>query len=511
MLHRVVTAVVTGIFFVSYFDFVTRYEVYKTLGPEAIINPVSLVGEYDSRGIQAIHYAVEIGQFNAVITLIDRFGADVNARTISVPNGDFLVGSTPLIISIIKGNLEIFLYLLSRHNLNLDLSTDELKSALHFAAELGNLFMVEALLAKGAKISYMRHTRKSPFHVAVEAGHIEVAKWLAERNLGLSPVVHILSSKRFESMMHFLARQRLQVTTWIKMFQVISSAMKINESKRPDPIPIIDRKSVCGKVPLQIAVEEGNEVAIIGLIIFGANLYVYGVFDPIIGAIRGFFENNPINPNYQNSINENVWHLCARLNSVILCQFFNELYPTKINLRRSNVMGQTALDLAFEIRNLAVAVELIKMYENSIDIESLERYINISIWNTWPDIIETLMKEFPIEFEALISSEMNPPMFLHSIATYCMRGIPLDDTKRLFLTLIRNYPQLITIHDKSGRTPLHIALQCDFRPFFHWLLEEKQENSELNLNVIDGTGQPFLEMLKEQGDNEILKLFEESK
>ena len=133
MLTRVVQTVITVVFFQTYFDLVNRFELFqeRAASNSVVINPLSVVSEYDQRGIQAIHHAVQLGHLSATMTLIEKFGADINARTTSelrIDDSKVIPGmSTPLIISIITGNFEIFCYLLSKPELDISASTDQFK------------------------------------------------------------------------------------------------------------------------------------------------------------------------------------------------------------------------------------------------------------------------------------------------------------------------------------------------------------------------------------------------
>lgn len=78
------SVVTTSIFFISYFDIVDRYDFYLQNEKRAIINPVATVHEFDSRGMQPIHCAVKVGNFWATMSLIEKFGANINESTRNV-------------------------------------------------------------------------------------------------------------------------------------------------------------------------------------------------------------------------------------------------------------------------------------------------------------------------------------------------------------------------------------------------------------------------------------------
>jgi ankyrin repeat protein len=515
MISGVIKSITAGIFFANYFDFVERYDFYKKFQDRAIISPVAYVNEFDLRGMQPIHLAVERGSFGATFALVDRFGANINERTLPVEPGKGPNGippySTPLIIAIIQNNLEIFHYLLSKRDLDKNLGTDQFKSPLHFAAEVGNLEMVEALMETGAKISYLKKTRKTAFHLALASCNVQVAEWLAERKFGIGPVCN---PTQMESIFHFLARQKLPTDIWIKMLIVCEKATGSLERKpSAQGARFIDLPAINGMTPLQVAIEEENDSAIAGLIVCGADISqttdaFVEVGTPLIKAVHEFFSDTPISPNFINDENETIWHLCARYDAVHLIQGVVYLFPEKTNLREHSSNGLTALELAFEMQNLNVALELIKLHDHFIQIDVLERLASRAAWNCWPELLESLIQEFPSDF-ALIMSPSSPSSLrlLHIIVTLPVRQSSKINPKNVVLLLIKNYPHLIQSRDKLlGRTPLHLAFECEYMEFFDWLVEAKLSNPELDFNVYDNEGRSFSNLLKEKNEISLLNL-----
>ena len=92
MISGVFRSIIIGIFFTTYSDLVDRYDFYKKVEYCAIISLVANVNEFDSRGMQPIQFAVGRGNFGATLTLIEKFGSNINERTLPVkvrkgPNG----------------------------------------------------------------------------------------------------------------------------------------------------------------------------------------------------------------------------------------------------------------------------------------------------------------------------------------------------------------------------------------------------------------------------------------
>lgn len=405
--------------------------------------------------------------------------------------------------------MEIFHYLLSKPELNKNLGTDEYKSPLHFAAEVGNLEMVKALIEKNVTISYLKRTRKTAFHLAVASCNVEVADWLAERNLGIGPVLPP-NRHQLESIFHFLARQKLPTDTWIKMLQICEKAVKRGSR-------FLERRALNGFTPLQIAIEEENNSAIAGFILSGPDAFKNtpgSTFDilgnSLIAAAYEFFEDSPINPNFVNKDNETIWHFCALHDAIHLAQGAAFLFPEKENLRLLNSKNLSALDVAFELRNFNVALELIKMHDNFIVIEALEKLVYMATWNGWHLLIEALIQEYPVTFAHIVSSSSSPKLsscsLLHIVATTPVRDVSENNPKTLLLLLLKHFPHFIESIDEVGRTPLHLALECEFMEFFDWLAEAKLANPRLEFNVKDGSGVKFSDFLKEKGEEGIFKL-----
>lgn len=509
-------AVIAGIFFSDYFDLVKRFDDFKRHKRESstknsfssLINPFSKINDYNSKGWQAIHFAVHEGNLDATKTLIETFRADINSKTIlssqSIEEKIIPIESTPLIISIIKGNLEIFRYLLTfDQKLDLNTETRQLKTPLHFAGEVGNLEMIEELISRNAKIGYLRGTRKSPFHLAIAAAHFEAAKFFSDRNLGLGPVC-----PNFESIIHFLARQKLPANIWMKMFNLTVEIAEnyANKALIPGPSKIIERRSLRGLTALQVAVQEENNVAIAGLIVSGAE---FSGTSSLLESLKLFLNGNEFNFNYFNSDNETIWHFCARNKATSLIQVSASFFPTKPNLRSFNSDGLTALDLAFEdVDRFEVALELIKLHDHVIDFKVLERVASMATVYSWDQIVEALINEFPLDFSNLITNSSSV-FLLHNLATTPVLESQHQNTstRKLVHLLVKNYPQIIKTHDKFGRTPLHLALECDFVDFFKWLGELKEADCDLDFNVKnDGESKGFVDLLVEKDEKAILEL-----
>lgn len=88
--------------------------------------------------------------------------------------------------------------------------------------------------------------------MAITAGKVETVEWLIERNLGIGPVCRDRKSS-LESTVHFLARQRLPGNIWMKMHEIYLKRINITNITSNVTTKPINRLSLGGLTPLQIA------------------------------------------------------------------------------------------------------------------------------------------------------------------------------------------------------------------------------------------------------------------
>jgi ankyrin repeat protein len=496
MIPKMVHAAIGGLFFINYFDLLNRFELYKSNKGEAIISPVAWIDEVNREGFCPIHLAVKSDNFEAVFTLIESFGANINARSVEQ-------AYTPLILAIKQNNYEIFHYLLSKDGIDVNLATDDLKTPLHFASEQNSVEMIESLLKKGARVDYMRGSRHSPFHLAVRSGKLAAARFFGSQLMGIGHCC-LHSKAPLESSLHFLSRQLLPVEVWMQMFEIVILAMSKNVLDSGLYASIIERRSLTGQTPLQLAIEEENESAVAGLVVSGANIetifqnHFSILVDPLIQTVYEFFGSNAkFLPSHVNAVNnENVWHLAARAASIPFIRCIAMKYPEiRSKIHDVNCDGLLPVELALQLKCYDPAVELIRLHDHVIPIENLEKLMHSSVLECQFLFLRTLLQEFTPEFKVIASSHSCGSL-LHLMITVFPYENPLFDSDvyvEFLVLLLKHCPNLLSLRDSLGRTPIDLAIQRDNFEFLNLLPLVSQEVPELEFNASSsGSGKNYL-------------------
>ena len=120
----------------------------------------------------SLHIAIMSGHINIVKKLLKHPDINVNAQ-----NNRF---ETPLILSIIFGrNIEISKMLLKKPMIDVNLRSDEDKTAFMYACEIGHIPAVEMLMKhKDININEQNYEGKTSLMIAIEFGEFECAKML---------------------------------------------------------------------------------------------------------------------------------------------------------------------------------------------------------------------------------------------------------------------------------------------------------------------------------------------
>lgn len=210
--------------------------------------------------------------------------------------------------------------------------------------------------------------------------------------------------------------------------------------------------------------EEENEAALVGLIVFGAEIYsdnknkITITSNLLFSSIREFFKGNKylFSPDYINNQSEGIWHIAVRENSINLIQCIDLKFPHKPNLWLINSEGVTPLDLAVNLEHFEMVGELTKLYNHVIDAKVLLRIANFAIWNLCFKLFEILIKEFPKDISALIDSSASSgsDSILHILIIVPERDeSKLNEKRALVLLFLDHFPQIIESRDQFGRTP----------------------------------------------------------
>ena len=111
---------------------------------------------------RALHHAILYDDFAAASALLNQ-GADVNARTRI--NG---VNGTPLYWAAKEGQgAAAHVLMLLHHGADVNIQTHDGRGPLHFAAERGDLALMQILLDNGADVDLQENDGTAPLHLAV--------------------------------------------------------------------------------------------------------------------------------------------------------------------------------------------------------------------------------------------------------------------------------------------------------------------------------------------------------
>jgi ankyrin repeat protein len=129
----------------------------------------------------SLNEAIQKGDFKSVKSIIEK-----DSNSINIQNDE---GETPLHRAILMGNLEIAKYLVS-NGANINAITIDGNSPLHYAVYKSlalswpyySFAIVEFLVSNGADINAQnKHNKRTPLHLAIFTGNIEVIKYLIEQ------------------------------------------------------------------------------------------------------------------------------------------------------------------------------------------------------------------------------------------------------------------------------------------------------------------------------------------
>ncbi|RAP36170.1 hypothetical protein B1207_08425 [Legionella quinlivanii] len=127
----------------------------------------------DSR-MTSLHLAIQGGEIEAAKELVRR-----KARPDIRRKSD---GYTAFHCAASQGEVELLQIMLAANpDLAVDMPLESKKTALHLAAQAGQLAAVQFLIGKGALIDAQNLEGETPLVLAIKAGQLETAQWLAER------------------------------------------------------------------------------------------------------------------------------------------------------------------------------------------------------------------------------------------------------------------------------------------------------------------------------------------
>ena len=160
------------------------HEAAKTGDLEEVKNLIekdsSLLNLKDERGMIPLHYAIDAGQDQVALFLID-LGADLWAR-------DAIYGATPFHYAAYKGNLDIARIIIGKNGSLLEEEDLKKKTPLLYACEGGQAGMVEYLLDCGANLQVRDQLGLTPLMTACAGWNMEVIRILVGLGIDVNEI-----------------------------------------------------------------------------------------------------------------------------------------------------------------------------------------------------------------------------------------------------------------------------------------------------------------------------------
>ncbi|XP_013404589.1 ankyrin repeat, PH and SEC7 domain containing protein secG isoform X1 [Lingula anatina] len=191
-----------------------------------------VIDEVDDLGNTPIHLGIQHNKQQAVETLVDK------GCNLDVVDDD---GKTPLMLALHLGKKNIFNMIVQKQGpLKADAGDEQGMTALHHAADVGNLDFCKTLVEGGAKVDTLCKLGRSPIFYCVMNGHTDCVKYLMDKRADL----YIIDNPKRLPLHYAVANGHVETTKLL-----ISS--------------IIDMKTVDEKAyqsVLQVAALSGQEV-----------------------------------------------------------------------------------------------------------------------------------------------------------------------------------------------------------------------------------------------------------
>ena len=131
-------------------------------------------------GCTPLVFAAHKGVLISVKNLLDRSGADIEARGTLWIGNEFVAGCTPLWAAAASGHLDVVKLLIER-NADVEGRTQTGSTPLRAAAYVGHLDIVRCLVESGADVNARTIIENTPLMVACHHGHLSVVTYLIDK------------------------------------------------------------------------------------------------------------------------------------------------------------------------------------------------------------------------------------------------------------------------------------------------------------------------------------------
>ena len=443
---------------------------------------ISDVNKICHNGFSMLHHAATHGHVEMVEHLISK-GHNVNWR-------DDETGSTPM-HNAIKNRHSKIVKILMLNGAEIDTKDFHGKEPLHYAAENGDVELVDLILSKGhskiiamllkvgADVKAQDNLGKTALHYAAQKGHLKC--------------VELLLSNKYNNLGGVMLSKGVEVDVLDKngatpfFYSVIGGffdVAKLLVSNGAD----INVKTKNGDTPIMAAARNGNKSVCDFLISLGADVFSKNKFGNdafLISAKNGNIDllkiliDMGIDVNIVNKEGKNALLLAIEKNHTKTTEF---LVNSKIDLNHTDNKGYFPLLMCVIHGNVKVFRLLLEKgaaldisAENNEEIlYAAARYGNFRIFKMVMKRYNKFDKDSIISKNALITAAKNG--HLNIVKTLVKSGVPVD------------------VRDKYSNTLLHIACLNGYEPIVNYLVE-----CQLDVNSVNDAKETPLHKAAEYG------------
>ncbi|XP_068206432.1 uncharacterized protein [Palaemon carinicauda] len=428
-----------------------------------------LVSLADEKGKTPLHLAAEGLHLECCKALLEISDIKINLKDNS--------GYTPLLLSISSGDISYEVTkLLIKHSGNLKIITKSKQTALHIAAEKGNVKTMKLLLKRDkSNLNSEDNEKATPLHLAAKNGHVRVCQELigiganngAKDSKGYTPL-HCAARRGFHACMKLLISSGCQVDSADKQGNTPLHVYCKHAKNRPECITLLleananpNARNKIGKTPFHLAQSQELEIrkAFEGSAIDLSVTDNKGKTVLHYAAKKG---NSSINVdfilkmekkttdmshfiNIQDAEGYTALHILASRGELDACRF---LIIKGADVNISSKRKETALHMAAQNGHKQTTALLIhkKVAVNSENIDSLTA-LHMAVKNGHAECSEVLMRN-----RANVN-EFDPEN--KTILHMAVEGGHISCIE----TILRLYPSLVGQRRGNIKTPLHIAVE----------------------------------------------------
>lgn len=181
-------------------------------------NPAAQPSPYWRKGRNKLHQNAAIGIEGRVAELVETNSFDPNEKTTN--------GETALSLAAEGGHLKCCQILLEVRGIDKESQNDRGRTALHTAALKDRVAIVRALIRKGANVNVEDNDRRTPLHLAAEAGRFKAVEVLC----GAKDIKLDLSDLQGRTALHLAALKRKRAV--VKLLSQMGASIDRKDSKK---------------------------------------------------------------------------------------------------------------------------------------------------------------------------------------------------------------------------------------------------------------------------------------